>query len=153
MLGSKQASLVSIDLAHKPTIFEVARDKSDRRGKDCLYPNFDIPGQTNLFLSSHHLLFLTRHILVLKHLSHQRDISPRNYRIDGIIFGLLLPNRSEYLSLGLDKHQHRPHIRYICYYLHTTFFNLIIVSNLIPLSCRKVAPWLTQCSTISGSIT
>jgi len=54
-------------LGHKPTTFEVARDKIGRRGKDCLYPNFDIPGQTKLFLSSHHLLLPIQHILVLKH--------------------------------------------------------------------------------------
>ena len=40
---------------HTPTIFEVARDKIGRMDMDypCLYlyPNPDIPSQTNLFLS------------------------------------------------------------------------------------------------------
>jgi hypothetical protein len=81
-----------MDPAHKPTIFEVAKDKIGRKGRDCLYPSFDIPDQTNFFLSSHHLLLLTGRILVLRHLSPQRDISPYIYRIDGTIFGLLLPH-------------------------------------------------------------
>jgi len=43
--------LVGRDLNDKPTTFEVARDKSGRRDRDCLYPGLDAPGQTSLFLS------------------------------------------------------------------------------------------------------
>ncbi|HUU65398.1 MAG TPA: hypothetical protein VMW37_04755 [Dehalococcoidales bacterium] len=66
--GSMLALLVGIAPGHKPTIFWAARDKNDRRDRDCLYPGLDIPGQTNLFLSSHHPLSLLRHISVLRHL-------------------------------------------------------------------------------------
>ncbi len=50
-------------LDHKPSAFEVARDKSGRRDKDCLGPSFGIPDQTNLFLSSYHPLLLVWKIL------------------------------------------------------------------------------------------
>ena len=62
-LGSKQVFPVGKAPGHKPTTFEVARDKSDRRDKDCLYPDLGIPDQPNLCLSSHHPLLLVWKIL------------------------------------------------------------------------------------------
>jgi len=67
MPGSKQVSFVGKALGHKPTTFAVAKNKIDRRGKDCLYPSFDIPSQTNLSLSSHHLLSPIGHEPALPH--------------------------------------------------------------------------------------
>jgi len=61
------ALLVGIAPGHKPAVFWAARDKNDRRDRDCLYPSLDIPAQTNLFLSSRHPLSLLRHILVLRY--------------------------------------------------------------------------------------
>jgi hypothetical protein len=67
-LGSRQVLSVGKAPGHKPTTFEVARDKSGRRDKDCLYPNCGIPDQTNLFLSSYHPLLLVWKILALNQL-------------------------------------------------------------------------------------
>lgn len=51
--GSSWVSSVGKDVDHKPTAFGVARDKSDRRDRNCLYlyPRPGTPNQTSLCLS------------------------------------------------------------------------------------------------------
>jgi len=68
--GSKQVLFVGKALGHKPTISGVAREKSGRKGRHCLYPCPDARGQANFFLSSHHPLLLVWKILVLNQLWH-----------------------------------------------------------------------------------
>ncbi|GAH63090.1 unnamed protein product, partial [marine sediment metagenome] len=61
------ALFVGKALDHKPTIFEVNRDKSDRTGKDYPYPSLDTPSQTSVFLSSEYPLSAVLHRQALPH--------------------------------------------------------------------------------------